>query len=511
MNLFDKVCEKSAQGDAWRRQLKFAESFWQSMRTNKNLGYDRDFVTRINRAEVDKADFDMTVLGGTLGLIAACYFAKQNFNVAVVDRFKEIKGREQEWNITYDDLLVLEKLGILSKEQIDSSIVSRFKPVRVSIHGRGSYEVENCLNLGLSPRIIIEHLKTNFLSFGGIIFTDNIFESCEIYDNMALVKTDKMTLKTRLVIDAMGHFSPIVKQIRKDQTPDSVCMVVGGSAKYPTKDKSADVLATISNCEDNGLQNYWQSFPSFDGRTNYMFSYMDLNDKNPKLTEYVEKYFEDLESYQSVSIDNFEMNRLLIGVFPCYKSAALKPAFDRVVQLGDASASQSPLSFGGFGALLHRIEPICLEMHHLLDKDTLCKKSLKNIYPYCPSLSVSWLFHKAMMFKGQDAQFYPKDQINRMLDCNFLVSTKLHKSNTELFMREKLRFHRLAIIMGIMPLRDFSALIFSLRQIGLRTLISWPYHFISLGIHQLLWRVELNPKSTKRRARSARYRLNSGY
>ena len=120
MSLFDKVCEKSSQGEAWRRQLQFAENFWQSMRKNKNLAYERDFVHRINRAEIDKAEFDLTILGGTLGLIAACYFAKNKFNVAVVDRFKEIKGREQEWNITYDDLLVLEKLSILTKDQIDS-------------------------------------------------------------------------------------------------------------------------------------------------------------------------------------------------------------------------------------------------------------------------------------------------------------------------------------------------------------------------------------------------------
>ena len=126
---------------------------------------------------------------------------------------------------------------------------------------------------------------------------------------------------------------------------------------------------------------------------------MDLNDKNPTLSEYLEKYFRDLQGYQSLKIENLEMNRLLIGVFPCYKSAALKPAFDRLLQLGDASASQSPLSFGGFGALLHRIEPLCLEIHHLLNRDTLCKKSLKNIYPYCPS-SV-FVISKATMFKGQ--------------------------------------------------------------------------------------------------------------
>ena len=205
------------------------------------------------------------------------------------------------------------------------------------------------------------------------------------------------------------------------------------------------------------------------------------------------------------------MNRFLLGVFPCFKSAALKPAFDRIVQLGDASASQSPLSFGGFGALLHRVEPLCLELHSLLDRDLLSKEDLSSVYSYCPSLSIAWLFHKAMMFQNQNIKFFPKDQVNRMLDCNFLVSTKLHKSNTELFMREKMRFHRLALIMAIMPLRDFTALIFSLKQIGLLTLAVWPFHFINLGIHQLKWRFSGKPKNIRQAAAIARYKLNSGY
>ena len=408
MSLFKEVCDRSEHGSAWQSQLKHADFFWQSMRKNKSIGYDGDVVVRTGQACIKRTQYDITVLGGTLGLIAACYFADRGFSVAVVDRFKNIQGREQEWNITYADLLVLEKLNILTREQIDSCIVSRFNPVKVSIYRRGSYIVDDCLNLGVSPRIIVEHLKNNFVAKGGFIHTDNAFKSCEIYDNLALVKTNKANFSTRLVMDAMGHFSPIVKQIRKDQTPDSVCMVVGGSAKYKTFQESADVLATINDSEINGIQNYWQSFPSFDGRTNYMFTYMDLNDKNPSLYEYTEKYFEDLQHYQKVSIGSLEMNRFLVGVFPCYKDAALKPAFDRMIQLGDASASQSPLSFGGFGALLHRIEPLCLQVHHLLETDKLMKKDLQAVYPYCPSLSVSWLFHKAMMFKSQDSQFYPK-------------------------------------------------------------------------------------------------------
>ena len=39
----------------------------------------------------------------------------------------------------------------------------------------------------------------------------------------------------------------------------------------------------------------------------------------------------------------------------CPAQSPLKPAWDRVLQIGDASGIQSPLSFGGFGALTRHL------------------------------------------------------------------------------------------------------------------------------------------------------------
>lgn len=37
-------------------------------------------------------------------------------------------------------------------------------------------------------------------------------------------------MRARLLVDCMGHWSPIVKQIRGTQRPDGMCLVVGGCA-----------------------------------------------------------------------------------------------------------------------------------------------------------------------------------------------------------------------------------------------------------------------------------------
>lgn len=58
---------------------------------------------------------------------------------------------------------------------------------------------------------------------------------------------------------------------------------------------------------------------------------------------------------QGISLDQIEPLRILFGWFPTYKDSPLKTPFDRVLQIGDASGIQSPLSFGGFGAMARHL------------------------------------------------------------------------------------------------------------------------------------------------------------
>lgn len=58
---------------------------------------------------------------------------------------------------------------------------------------------------------------------------------------------------------------------------------------------------------------------------------------------------------QGISLDQVEPLRILFGWFPTYKDSPMKTPFDRVLQIGDASGIQSPLSFGGFGAMARHL------------------------------------------------------------------------------------------------------------------------------------------------------------
>lgn len=147
-------------------------------------------------------------------------------------------------------------------------------------------------------------------------------------------------------------------------------------------------------------QMFWEAFPAHGGtaRTTYMFAYADADSGRPSFEQLLDTYFAQLPEYQGLSLSQlrfkvrpvlrgrlqcgrgrgpseerqrpaqrspmrrhglrrtpfhfpsppsclFSVQRVLFGGFPSYSDGPLAPAFDRVLQIGDASACQSPLRF----------------------------------------------------------------------------------------------------------------------------------------------------------------------
>ena len=58
----------------------------------------------------------------------------------------------------------------------------------------------------------------------------------------------------------------------------------------------------------------------------------------------LDRYFELLPGYQSCSLADLKIKRVLFGGFPCYSQSPLQPQFDRIVQV---SLLQGPLRDSG--------------------------------------------------------------------------------------------------------------------------------------------------------------------
>ncbi|WLT39241.1 hypothetical protein NON20_06440 [Synechocystis sp. B12] len=95
-----------------------------------------------------------------------------------------------------------------------------------------------------------------------------------------------------MLIDAMGHGSPLVNQARQGEIPDGVCLVVGSCAQGYSDNKTGDLIATTTGIT-NHCQYFWEAFPARDGRTTYLFTYVDVHPERISL----EFFFKNIFAY----------------------------------------------------------------------------------------------------------------------------------------------------------------------------------------------------------------------
>lgn len=97
---------------------------------------------------------------------------------------------------------------------------------------------------------------------------------------------------------------------------------------------------------------------------------------------------------QGVSLSDLSFQRALFGVFPTFRDSPLAPPWPRVLPVGDASGIQSPLSFGGFGAVCRHLGRISEGVAEAVRCDALDQAALRALNPYQPNLSGAWMFQR---------------------------------------------------------------------------------------------------------------------
>ncbi|KAK2988662.1 hypothetical protein RJ640_026089 [Escallonia rubra] len=434
--------------------------------------------------------FDVLICGGTLGIFIATSLSAKGLRVGVVER-NLLKGREQDWNISRKELLELVDVGVLAEGDIQQATTATFNPNRCGFERKGEIWVEDILNLGVSPAKLIETVKERFKSLGGVIFEGCSVSSICIYKDAAVLQLLKgKILSSRLIIDAMGNFSPVVKQIRSGRKPDGVCLVVGSCCRGFEENSTSDVIyssAEVKPVGESKAHYFWEAFPAGSGptdRTTYMFTYVDPHPGCPKLEELLEDYWNLMPNYQGVSLDDLEILRVIFGIFPTYRDSPLPAAFDRVLQFGDASGIQSPVSFGGFGSLTRHLGRLTTGIHEAISGDFLDCNNLSLLNPYMPNLSASWLFQRAMSAKKESA--VSPDFINDLLYVNFQSMQRLGEPVLRPFLQDVIQFGPLVKTLGLVMLTKPQIIPSIFKQVGVSVLLDWSGHFSMLGYYTFL-------------------------
>lgn len=461
-------------GDVLGR-LRNADRQWQALREDTT---PVPSVIQESNKLLETLDWDIVICGGTLGILIATALQKQGWRVALIER-GILRGREQEWNISRKELEVFVELELLSEAELKKAIASEYNPARISFFQGQDFWVEDVLNIGVDPVFLLDTLKTKFLATGGQLFENTAFDGATVHPDGIFVEAAG-GLKTRLLIDAMGNFSPIVAQAQQGEKPEGVCLVVGSCAQGFPNNKTGDLLASFTPIQHQ-CQYFWEAFPARDGRTTYLFTYLDANPKRPSLEFFFEEYLRLLPEYQGVELSQLDFKRCLFGFFPSYRQAPLRMPWNRILPVGDSSGGQSPVSFGGFGSMVRHLKRLTEGTNEALINDVLDRKALAQLQPYQPNIAVTWLFQRAMSV-GMEQNLAP-NQINQLLTGVFQVMEQLGDDVLRPFLQDVVQFSGLSKTLLLTALTKPQLVLPVIPQVGLLTLLDWIIHYLNLGIY----------------------------
>ncbi len=420
---------------------------------------------------------EIIIAGGTLGIILAAALQQRGLQVAVVER-GELKGRVQEWNISRAELRVLVELELLSEAELVDSIASEYNPGRISFPNTPDIWVRDVLNIGVDPVYLLATLKAKFLERGGKLLE---FTSCDrvtIHPNGVEISLGSAQLTSKLFVDAMGHFSPLAAQARGNVKPEGICLVVGSCATGFMQNQTGDIFASITPIEHQ-CQYFWEAFPARDGRTTYLFTYLDAHPDRFSLEFLFDEYLRLLPTYQNIELAQLNFHRCLFGCFPSYRDSPLKTPWKRVLLIGDSSGSQSPVSFGGFGSMIRHLARLTDGIEMAIQADALNNQDLQLLQPYQPNIAVTWMFQRAMSV-GINQTVNP-DRINNLLAAVFQSMDHLGDDILRPFLQDVVQFPALSRTLLQTSISHPLAVIPIVPHVGLITLLDWLINYINLG------------------------------
>lgn len=181
--------------------LRRADKFWSALKEGK---IDAPQVVSQSSDNIGETDTDIVICGGTLGILLAAALQQLGWQVTLIER-GILKGREQEWNISRDELETFIELELLTPEELENAIATEYNPARVGFDPGKDIWVKDVLNIGVDPVYLLDRLKQKFLAAEGVLLENTAFELATVHPDGVVVKAGDKTIDTRLLIDAMGQ------------------------------------------------------------------------------------------------------------------------------------------------------------------------------------------------------------------------------------------------------------------------------------------------------------------
>ncbi|MFM7543308.1 MAG: hypothetical protein ACKO5I_01595 [Ignavibacteria bacterium] len=493
-----KHFKEMKDGTYWFQRLLTIES---SFMRNVNER-SKKVIAHVQKLECEK-EFDIVYGGGGLAIIHAALMAKvYGYSVCLFDKFG-VGITHRDWNISYQELLVLCDCGLFTEEQLQSFITCTYRSGFVKFHDANSaiktphLWMDHVLDNALDANALLSATREIVISHGGVILDNAEFTSIEVDGAIAHVKIKEhgieRIINTSLFIDGMGAFSPIAKSLNPNAPFTHCCPTVGtisSGFKTGTGEREVDfsvgeILVTNEDMLPDGRQLIWEGFPSSNDRfVTYLFFYDAIDSSSDKsLLNLYELFFEKLSSYKEPG-EHFDIGRPLFGIIPSYSHKALGnariSADDNILCIGDAAALSSPLSYCGFGSFVRNLPRMTKALHQSMQSNNLTAASLKTINAFESRVAIMSNF--AAFLQGKKGQ--PANTVNETMNLFMDVLAHLPNHIAQEVFRDTMQWESYNIMMSTVPKRHPMSYKMLIRTHGFWGLLSWALNFVGFTLSE---------------------------
>jgi lycopene cyclase CruA len=403
--------------EAWLDRIWELDARWQQTFERGNLAHEAIVHGAPPAGLAIEGEFEIIYAGGGLGLLhAAVMSCRHQRRVMVFDAPPPAQSAHDRWNISLDELRGLESVQLFSKEELEATIVNRYRSGFVKFHDRGSRVktpplwVDGVLDVSIEANRLLaaaaaklEQSESGSAWLCGLRFVRCYVQPERVVVEVEDARTRKRTLySARLFVDATSESSSVSRQLNDAHSMTHICPTVGtvsrGFARGTAPDQVdfavGEILVSREDARDH-RQLIWKGFggnPARDEFTTHLFFYDAVDSPADKsLLALFERYFEQLPGYKRTGAQ-WRVVKPVFGYAPAFQGRGLREqrrrtAEDRVLLMGDAAGQSSPLAFNGFGSHLRHLERQTHLTELALKADLLDASSLSEIDARAPRVA----------------------------------------------------------------------------------------------------------------------------
>jgi hypothetical protein len=398
-----------ADREAWLRRIWETDAHWQEALAESSGSSATECIVRgapPSNLTVE-AEFEIIYAGGALGLLHGavmnCCYQRR---VMVFDE-RAMGQSARGWNISNDELSELERAALFTKEELEASIVNRYRSGFVKFHDAASrikappLWMEGVMDVAVEANKLLELAaqKMRQSASASLLLEGTRLVRCYVQPEKVLVEVEEVRsgrrklYSARLFVDATDASSLVSRQLNDSFSLMHVRPTVGSVARGFVRGSEPDkadfgvgeILVSNEDVRDH-RQLIWEGFagsPQRDEYTTCLFFYDAANSRADKsLLSLFERYFESLPGYKRAGAQ-WRVLKPVFGYLPSLQSRGRntrkRTADERVLLVGEAANPSGPFTFCGFGTHARNLHRLTHLTELALKADLLDAGSLSQI------------------------------------------------------------------------------------------------------------------------------------